>query len=87
MIELLKQRLKSVSESVADTVNTVMPLTYEETRNARLDICKSCEYLIHMTGQCKKCGCFMFAKTHLANASCPIGKWGTAEVKNKEDNN
>lgn len=87
MIELLKQRIKSVNESLADKVNTVVPRTDEETRNARLDICRSCEYLIHMTGQCKKCGCFMVAKTYLANANCPVGKWGAVEVQNKEDNN
>jgi hypothetical protein len=41
----------------------------------RMDICLSCPELIKLTQTCKECGCFMKAKTRLAEASCPIGKW------------
>jgi hypothetical protein len=41
----------------------------------RLSICKACPDLIKLTTQCKKCGCFMAAKTKLEKANCPIGKW------------
>lgn len=41
----------------------------------RFDICKSCEFYIKATTQCKKCGCLMIGKTKLSNAGCPIGKW------------
>lgn len=43
--------------------------------NKRFEICKQCIELIQLTKQCKKCGCFMEAKTKLKNATCPIGKW------------
>jgi hypothetical protein len=43
--------------------------------NGRYQICKGCPELIKLTKQCKKCGCFMAAKTKLAQASCPIGRW------------
>ena len=46
-----------------------------EIAQERLDICKSCEYLFKKTNTCKKCGCFMEAKTKLKKAECPIGKW------------
>lgn len=46
-----------------------------EEANKRFDICQGCEHFIKMTGQCKKCGCFMKAKTTLAAATCPVGKW------------
>ncbi len=46
-----------------------------EDSNARLSICKECPELIKLTTQCKKCGCFMAAKTKLENARCPLGKW------------
>ena len=46
-----------------------------EDADKRLDICKSCPELITLTSQCKKCGCFMPAKTKLENAVCPLGKW------------
>jgi Family of unknown function (DUF6171) len=41
----------------------------------RMDICKSCEYFLKVTGQCKKCGCIMAMKTKLPNATCPLEKW------------
>lgn len=42
----------------------------------RLAICKACPELIKLTTQCKKCGCFMAAKTKLKGAACPLEKWG-----------
>jgi hypothetical protein len=47
----------------------------ENVAEERLSICKSCPELIKLTTQCKKCGCFMAAKTKLKQATCPIGKW------------
>jgi hypothetical protein len=41
----------------------------------RYNICLSCPELLNLTKQCKKCGCFMAAKTKILNAQCPIGKW------------
>ena len=41
----------------------------------RLSICLECPFLIKATKTCKKCGCFMVAKTKLKEATCPIGKW------------
>ena len=49
--------------------------TNEEIAQARFDECKKCEFLFQKTNTCKKCGCFMVAKTKLKNATCPIGKW------------
>jgi hypothetical protein len=41
----------------------------------RYEICKGCPEFIRATKQCKKCGCFMKAKTQLETAICPLGKW------------
>lgn len=49
-----------------------VPLDVQEKRFA---ICEGCPELIKLTSQCKKCGCFMKMKTHLAPAVCPIKKW------------
>lgn len=46
----------------------------------RYEICKSCPHLIQATKTCKKCGCFMAAKTKISHASCPVGKWDAVEV-------
>jgi hypothetical protein len=47
----------------------------ESISDARYEICKACPELIKATKTCKKCGCFMAAKTKLELAVCPIGKW------------
>lgn len=54
----------------------------------RMEICRNCEFFIKLSGQCKKCGCIMDAKTRLPNAECPEHKWGqvdTTNVSYKED--
>jgi len=50
--------------------------TDEETAQNRFETCLNCEFLIKLTKTCKKYGCFMQAKTKLADAYCPVGKWG-----------
>lgn len=55
----------------------VMPIIQQK----RLDICKACPEFIRFTHQCKKCGCLMDSKTKLADATCPLDKWGKANVK------
>ena len=50
------------------------PRSPEEVAAARLEICKGCEFFRPKTQTCKKCGCFMAAKSMLANARCPVGK-------------
>lgn len=47
----------------------------EETSSARYSLCLECPELIQLTKTCKKCGCFMAAKTKIKSATCPIGKW------------
>lgn len=47
----------------------------EEEAIRRFNICKKCPELIEMTRRCQLCGCFMYAKTKLKEANCPIGKW------------
>lgn len=58
-----------------DIVNPNTEWASEEKSVKRYDICKACPELIKLTNQCKKCGCFMVAKTKLELATCPLGKW------------
>jgi predicted transcriptional regulator YdeE len=52
----------------------------------RIDICKSCEHYFKITGQCKKCLCFMKIKTRISAMECPEQKWlKTEEVKPMEN--
>jgi hypothetical protein len=74
----LKNRLEELRDAIK-------PLS-EEERNVRYDICLSCEHLTQLTAQCKKCGCFMKAKTYIPGTECPIGKWGKI-IRNRRDKN
>jgi hypothetical protein len=47
----------------------------EHVAKERFEICKACPELVKVTKQCKKCGCFMAAKTKIQGADCPLGKW------------
>jgi hypothetical protein len=58
-----------------DLVNPDTDWATAETSESRYSVCQQCPELIKLTKQCKKCGCFMAAKTKLQKASCPIGKW------------
>jgi len=58
-----------------DALNPKTKRASDDLAKERLDICLSCPELIKVTKQCKKCGCFMVAKTKLESAKCPLGKW------------
>ena len=58
-----------------DLLNPNVEHASEELAKERYSICQACPELIKLTKQCKKCGCFMYAKTKLQQATCPLGKW------------
>jgi hypothetical protein len=64
-----------------DMFNKNMERAMPIIQQKRLDICKACPEFIRFTHQCKKCGCLMDAKTKLADATCPLDKWGKANIK------
>lgn len=72
ILTTLKQKLEN-SKNVIDKIEAIKvdALVQDE----RLNLCLSCEHLFKPTNTCKKCGCFMTAKTWLKNASCPLKKW------------
>lgn len=58
-----------------DLIDSSKHVEDENLGKERFEICKSCPQFIELTGNCKKCGCFMMLKTKLQAAVCPIGKW------------
>ena len=58
-----------------DLLNPKTKYALEDLANKRYEICKQCPEFISLTTQCKRCGCFMSAKTKMEAAKCPIGKW------------
>lgn len=63
-----------------DLFNKNIQKVSEDISEKRMSICNSCEHLIALTSQCKKCGCFMNLKTKLPHAECPIGKWNQEKI-------
>jgi len=59
---------------VWDLVNPNTELASNSVSENRYNICQSCPELIKLTKQCKKCGCFMAAKTKLLKATFPLSK-------------
>lgn len=51
----------------------------------RMEICSECEFYGKMLMNCKKCGCFLKAKTMFLYEECPIGKWNREPDGSKED--
>jgi predicted Zn-ribbon and HTH transcriptional regulator len=74
----LKEKLESLNEAKEKARSAI--LVDSEIKSERLSICQQCEFLFHPTQQCKKCGCFVHAKTSLTSSSCPIGKWKSIEI-------
>lgn len=58
-----------------DLLNPKTKYADKELSETRFEICKACPELINITNQCKKCGCFMAAKTKIESAKCPLNKW------------
>ncbi|NDD25593.1 MAG: hypothetical protein EB103_01750 [Actinobacteria bacterium] len=78
--EWKKKNLERQQSGVVSPVDFLNPDTQycsDDAALERFDICLKCEFLSAVSHQCQQCGCFMKLKTRLANASCPIGKWGT----------
>lgn len=59
-----------------DLLNPNIGRVSEDIEMSRFSECLDCDRFIHITNQCKECGCFMNLKTKLPNAECPLGKWG-----------
>lgn len=58
---------------VLDTIYT----RQRDIAKKRMEICNECEHLMPIIRTCKKCGCFVDAKTKLMSSSCPINKWSS----------
>ena len=76
----LMNKLKGLSETVTDSFGELSKgksvFVESAVQEARMATCRSCEDFNAKTTQCRRCGCFMSAKTRLKAGSCPIGKWG-----------
>lgn len=66
---------QTASDILKQAVSGSSILTNEALSLERMQFCNSCEFYIKDQSRCKKCGCFMKAKTKIFVAKCPINKW------------
>jgi hypothetical protein len=50
-------------------------LVPSDVARERYAICKGCVEFNNILKTCRKCGCFMPAKSKIIFAACPEGKW------------
>lgn len=62
-----------------DLYNKNMNRVPSSVLQERLNICTTCPFYRNKLQQCKKCGCIMPQKAKLADAFCPVHKWGKFE--------
>lgn len=74
-LDMAKNLVSSISQNVKSVVSGNDLKLSEAEANARLRICKGCEFFDQSYSRCKKCGCLMAIKTYLKAEKCPIGKW------------
>lgn len=77
MLETLKNKLGLLAKK------TIPAMVSEDIVDDRLNICSSCVHRLSIN-LCNKCGCYLPAKTKLARAACPIGKWHAVVLDTKE---
>lgn len=65
----------TLKDAVVKAAHEGTVLAGNMTLAKRMDTCTKCEFLIHESSRCSKCGCFMNYKVRLAASKCPLNKW------------
>ena len=71
-VERVAQKQKFDMRSMGKRAKNIL-LHDQDIIDKRRAICDDCEFKIGLN--CKKCGCFIKAKTRVATVGCPVGKW------------
>lgn len=75
----ITNQIKDLSEIAKDSVKNILSgksaIADDNVISFRLNLCEACEFYVKDQSRCKKCGCFMKAKTKMFVAKCPINKW------------
>ena len=71
-IDQVTKKQKFDMRSMGNRVKNVL-LHDQDIIDKRRAICDDCEFKMGLN--CKKCGCFIKAKTRVATTACPVGKW------------
>lgn len=64
-----------IGNVIKDALSGQLKLSGEQLAQKRYDICQKCPAFNQVLLVCNDCGCFLPAKTKLAEATCPQNKW------------
>jgi hypothetical protein len=68
-----------IAEALQYNMNILEPIKNWIENNPkageRLLACNDCNFYKQEASKCEICGCYMYAKVLLPNATCPVGKW------------
>lgn len=73
LVQKASNLLSTVKDVVSQAAEGGAVFAPEHVVEHRLNLCKSCPYF--KDNICRACGCMTNAKTRLAAARCPEGKW------------
>ena len=65
----------NIFDATKDALTGNLKFASDEIAQTRMDICNKCDAKNDLN-ICTACGCFLPAKTKLANAECPMNLWG-----------
>jgi len=74
-VDMAKNLIESGKQILQGIVSGEGVMVDDAVKLARLDTCHACEFFIHDSQRCSKCGCFMKTKAAFNKVTCPIGKW------------
>lgn len=74
-MKMAKDLVKTAKRVVTAAVEGKPIVAKKPERKSRMEICRSCEFYHAADNRCRQCGCLLAAKTVLAEAKCPIGRW------------
>lgn len=66
---------KNLASAAVDAARDGFRRAPAEVVNARLEVCRSCEWFRPRDRRCAKCGCGTSAKASLRSSRCPLGRW------------
>lgn len=67
--------ISNFSNSLYNHMQSGFKQVDSETKNNRLNICKTCEHYNDSLIKCNSCGCFLLIKAAWASEDCPLKKW------------
>ena len=67
--------ISNFSHSLLNHIQSGFKQVDSDTKQARLEICKTCDQYDSSLIRCNNCGCFLLIKAAWASEDCPLKKW------------